>query len=173
VTSRRSTGAGGAGEVNDPVPDRHLVRAWRPRFGRQQRLQVTGDVLVVASQDLQQVPPGHDADDPAAPENRDRLDPALQKEPAGIGDVGLLGQRDDVPCHGLGRDPGCRLGRLGDRGEMGPRVGRQLEWDQVGLGDEADLLAVVHHRHGADAVADQQVGDLFEPHARRHTDHRA
>ena len=33
---------------------------------------------------------------------------------------------------------------------MGPRVGSQLEWDQVGLGQDADQLAGVHHRHGAD-----------------------
>jgi hypothetical protein len=55
---------------------------------------------------------------------------------------------------------------------MGSRVGSQLERDQVGLGQDADQVTVVHHRHGADAMGDKDLGGLLERHARRHRDHR-
>ena len=99
----------------------------------------------------------------------------LMRAPAGagrVGDVGLLGQRDDVPCHGLGRDPGCRPAPRG-LGRDGPSGREPARGDQVGLGQNPDQLAGVHHRHGADAMGDQDVGDLLERHARRHRHHGA
>ena len=113
-----------------------------------------GDVLVVAGEYLQQVPPGDDADDPAAPDDRDGLDPTVEHEPARLGGVGVLVQRDHRPGHRLGGHPWEVGGWVSRWGQVGTRVGRQLEGDQVRLGDDADQLAVLHHRHGADAVGD-------------------
>ena len=107
------------------------------------------------------------------PNDRDRLDAPLQHEPTRLGGVGVLGQCNHRPRHHLGGHPGDASGRVGQRSEVGTGVGGQLEGDQVGLGHDADQLAGIHHRHGADPVRDQQVGDLLEPHVRRHRDHRA
>ena len=164
---------GGAGELDDPVAHRRPVRAGRAQFGRQQGLQVPGDVPVAAGEHRQQVPPGHDADDLATPDDRDGLDAPLEHEPARLRRVGILGQRDHRPGHDLGGHPGDAGGRGWRRGEVGPGVGGQLQGEEVGLGHDADQLVVVHHRHGADPMSHQQVGDLFEPHVRRHRDHRA
>src|SRR5919106_1047772 len=149
-------------QVNHPFVDLNLeaVSGQPQPVSEESLLHVGPDLRVGAEVRPQEIAPGDHPHHNSVPEDRRPLHPVALEHPGRLGDGVVLRQRDDRSGHHVGRGPD-RMQRRSLTG--GLEVALRHDAEQVPL--------VVHHRHPADAIADQERGYLLERLLRADRDH--